>query len=245
MLLFLRSRANVHTRIRAQTVRAIAIWLLVVTSACGQGTLPECFVEFPVYDPKGLRLDGFQITSAKIIEPEHSAGTDLFDVPLEEQPFRVRGNRLYFPRLNLDTVSLYVGLARGEDQSTHKRVALESCQQRESIVFGQAKPLWEEANWLDKVGQLTGCDFTGDWWVRIDPLFGVPPNGASPFGNPYDGFVDATGKFSFSVRYGVRHLMIVGKDADPLKTFAVNLEYSGDSDLGDFDLTDSCPVDSP
>jgi hypothetical protein len=54
--------------------------------------------------------------------------------------------------------------------------------------------------------------------------------------------VEESGKFSVSARYGARHLIIVGKDADPVKVFTVNLDYSSGSDLGEFDLSDSCPV---
>jgi hypothetical protein len=160
--------------------------LLMAASACGQATLPECFVEFPVYDPNGLRQAGFAVASVKILQPEESAGTEVLNLPIEEQPLLVRGDRLYFEKRYLDTVALDVTLKREGDE-TNKWIALESCRQRESIFVGQRKPDYEEANWIDRVGQLVGCEFEGDWWIRIQPLFGVPPRGAAPFGNPYDG----------------------------------------------------------
>jgi hypothetical protein len=54
--------------------------------------------------------------------------------------------------------------------------------------------------------------------------------------------IPSTGEFTIRARHGVRHLLVVGRDEHPVKTFAINMVAGqAQSDLGELDVSDSCP----
>lgn len=74
--------------------------------------------------------------------------------------------------------------------------------------------------------------------------FGVPPEPGPPLGSTYDGCLEpTTGEFTIRTRRGVRHMIVVGKGKDSVKVFAANLiAESPIADMGEFDLSGSCPA---
>lgn len=59
----------------------------------------------------------------------------------------------------------------------------------------------------------------------------------------YEGRIDpANGSFTLEASMrGVRHVLVVGTDKQPLKVFAVDVIVGGKNDAGDLDLSGSCP----
>ena len=74
-------------------------------------------------------------------------------------------------------------------------------------------------------------------------MFGVPDEDEIDIDLATDGYLrPLTGEFTIQARHGVRHMLLVGRQADPVKVFAVNLDAGpADGNLGEFDLSDSCP----
>jgi hypothetical protein len=68
------------------------------------------------------------------------------------------------------------------------------------------------------------------------------------FGGPdresaFDGFVEPNGDFSLVVNpYGVRHLLVVGKDNQALHVIGFDVTLGKVSDVGVVDLSGKCPV---
>jgi hypothetical protein len=64
------------------------------------------------------------------------------------------------------------------------------------------------------------------------------------FGNSplsHEGYIRADGSFTLEVQDGHRHVIVVGKDAMPLKVIAVNVVEGPVADLGIVDVTGNCP----
>jgi hypothetical protein len=114
---------------------------------------------------------------------------------------------------------------------------LVDCQQRNSLRYGQEFDGFDVA-WSTISGHLSGCQFTGDWWVRAMPMFGGP--GAAW---AYDGHIRSDGKFSISGNMpGVRHMIVVGKDKQPIRVIAVDVTVGiAENEAGSVDLTGLCP----
>jgi hypothetical protein len=62
-------------------------------------------------------------------------------------------------------------------------------------------------------------------------------------GMAYDGHIKADdGSFSVQVgSSGGRHLMVVGKDRSPVKSFGIDVNAGGKNETGVLDLSGSCP----
>lgn len=223
------------------TLIRIAV-LICVTSAgmFGQDALPECFVEFSAYDALGERL------RPVLVAETFSIGRTAFDVgpsllERDEHGIQaiVRGRRLYFPRALIGPSPLRVSVRHAASgRSSDKVIALTACRAHETISMGEVT--WELG---DLVGftfnsRLHGCRVDGDWWVRAEPLFG--------WTDAYESTVEPTdGSFTIVSRFGVRHLIVVGRGRDIVKVFARNLDPTQPKvDPGYFDVGDSCPEEN-
>lgn len=219
-------------RIARRLILGGAVWPLMAVSLVAQGSMPECFVEFAVYDTTGNRLNGFEVEN--VTGQEERSGMWLGNrQELEPEILRPvrQGSMLYFRRELLDPPTpLFVRLERSQPwRSTSAGIVLTSCRQRESLFLGGNE------TGVRRQGRLVGCSFDADWWIRYGSLFGPTIT--------YETRVEpTTGLFPLSARYVDRQLIVVGKGNSPIKAFAVDISpMDGEKALGSFDVSDSCP----
>lgn len=88
------------------------------------------------------------------------------------------------------------------------------------------------------VGHLSGCEFTGDWWVRAMPMFGPPGEAWA-----YDGHIRSNGDFTLGGKMpGVRHMLVVGKGKQAIKVVALDVAVGiTRNDAGNIELGGTCP----
>lgn len=219
--------------------------LLTALSTCATTPPRKCFIEFAVHGPLGDQLSGFRVTSAESIIRE----TDEERLGLQYDPIRriAVGNRLYADEVDYHD-TLAVTLERVPDESVVKLVNGHECEQYESVFFGErASGSHEYASWFERRGRLVGCALDDDWWIRSSPLLRAAVEPGPPVGDTHDAYLEpSSGDFTIRARHGVRHIFVVGRGKDPVRVFTVNLDAGSDApvDLGEYDLSDSCPVDS-
>lgn len=208
----------------------------------------KCFIDFSVYDPQGERLGRFHVVSAKSVQdsPHQPSPEELLGAGGEPYRLHARGNRIYFDELRwFDWLD--VTLRRPSGQEVRQTVSRTDCKQYESVFLGeQADGTHNYADWFERRGRLVGCALDQHWWIRSSSLFGVPPEPGPRLGSTSEGYLEpTTGEFEIRARHGVRHMIVVGKGPDPVKVFAANLiAGSPVADLGEFDLSGSCPATS-
>ena len=146
----------------------------------------------------------------------------------------VDGERLYFPK-DLLSLTLRIAFRNRQGVRHFDRVTLLDCIQRVSLVAGQLDS--GDDVWATTIkGRIVGCKLSGDWWIRAVPMFG-PQQSLSHEGviRPTDGVFHITGSL-----VGVRHLLIVGKNGRPAKSFATNVTVGAANDVGPLDISGSC-----
>ncbi len=110
------------------------------------------------------------------------------------------------------------------------------CPQRVSLRFGVADA-YGDVSFQTVRGRLSGCKFTGDWWIRAMPMFGTysPPM-------PVEGWIQEDGSFSISGQMdGERYIVIIGKAKSPLKTVGIDVTAGRAADAGVIDMSSACP----
>jgi hypothetical protein len=215
----------------SRIVSVVCVLCIVCQCACGFQS-SACYIDMPVYDATGNRLD-FKISR---VTPE---GFETNLLTSSQADFRVanEGSRLYFPKKLIGMRMIEVTLANETGQSVVCHTRLLSCQQRVSIEEGMVdKGLDVSGSTL--TGHLTGCSFFGDWWVQLVPMFGGTeyPQIHEGLVRSADGFFNITSNFR-----GERHILVVGKGKDTVRVVGVNLVSGSDNDAGRIDLTGSCP----
>jgi len=92
--------------------------------------------------------------------------------------------------------------------------------------------------WSVIKGRINGCTLAGDWWIRAVPMFGSQD---SPI--IHEGFINLSdGAFWIpSSIHGERHIIVIGRDKEPLKVLAFDAAEGGKNDVGAVDLSNSCP----
>lgn len=192
----------------------------------------RCAVDVRVYDPRGNRLQ-FRVTRVSVQEsPEQNL--------LASKPGVVEtsGDRLLF----LNRLLRRVFVATIEDTAGRrmkKQFILMQCPQRVSARFGVLET-YGDVSFQMLQGRFSGCQFTGDWWVRAMPMFGD----FSTLG-AVEGQVGRDGSFALSGQIsGERHVIVVGKDAKPIWVFAADVTLGRSNDVGLIDLAGRCPADS-
>ncbi len=193
-----------------------------------------CFVEVPVYDAAGRRLP-FRIAAVTVDRLESRDPL----APNNEFDMSVSGNRLYFSegalRRGLHEVEMRLEDGRGARAET--LITLTSCHQRASVEYGNSDHGVDAAGSRIS-GRLTGCRLAGDWWIRALPMFGQRPAGLY-----FDGYIRlADGSFWIDGGMcGERHLVVVGRDTQPIKAVGVNVVRGESNDAGLIDLSGLCP----
>jgi hypothetical protein len=120
------------------------------------------------------------------------------------------------------------------------RVALMHCQQRMSVEYGGIREGLGtgDVRWSRISGKITGCKLVGDWWIRAVPMFGSHDSPVI-----HEGFINLSdGVFSIvSTIHGERHIIVIGRDKEPLKVLGFDAAEGGRNDIGVIDMRDSCP----
>jgi len=206
--------------------RLSALGLLVaIAAACGQGSRTPCSLAVPGYDARGNRIP-FRIVS---VVPEGEV-VDLLKI---EGEYRVSADNetIHFPETFIGMRPLVITLQDPKGRQMKHRVGRTACQQRASFQYGLLDT-GDEVAWAVVSGQLAGCRFQGDWWVRAMPLFGQPT---------YEGYVQPDGKFQLETPQGTRHIVVFGSGKIPVKVQAFDVVVGGKNDMGVVDLSGACP----
>lgn len=212
---------------RVFIVRCLFATLLVVCASCAERS--SCTLDLPVYNAFGERIE-FTITA---VTPTDKPDANL----LRLRPKEVR--RLSNSQLDLDRSILgrmiSVTLTNRTGTKITESVPFMQCQQRTSFRVGRSEAYGDTAGETIK-GRLTGCQFTGDWWIRATNMFGVDvPRG------PIETRVEQDGSFSLiGPMAGERHVIVIGKDKTPLAVFGTNVTEAGQNDLGTLDMSGRC-----
>lgn len=195
-------------------------------------SLPPCFVDLPVYDAGGNR------TSFKISEVSPEGERQINLTTVEQLRYRVvaRGTRLYFHRAMIGKRRIEVTLQDSKARKVVRRVALMNCRQKTSFREGMADT-GLDVSWSVVRGRLTGCRFAGDWWIRAVPMFDGHETAII-----HEGIIDPDGSFQITSSFtGERHIIVVGRDKDPVQAFAANVVAGRDNELGTKDIQNACP----
>lgn len=191
---------------------------------------PRCVLHLPVYDAFGAPLS-FVVNEVR----GEGRTTNLLRLADPRLRFVVTGTTLHFPRAVLGRqIELLVTLADGT--SPRWLVPLFSCRQRFSLRAGQQQDAGDDVSVSTLIGRVRGCPLSGDWWVRVVPMFGRTA------GLAHEGFLDPTGHFLVESSFtGERHILIIGKDRDVVTALGINLKVGAKNVAPDLDLSSSCP----
>jgi hypothetical protein len=214
-------------------VRAVLLALLFGGITSGVEMPAPCFVEIPVYDATGNRLE---VTVTEVSFAEGAPGIDLLTTSRQEYRVTRGKDRLYFSKRILGRI-VELTLAVQAGMRAKKRVALMDCQQRTSLQYGELDS-GADVRASSLKGRISGCQIVGDWWIRAMPMFGAHADPASYEGyiRPGDGSFWLTG----SMR-GERHIVVIGKDRQPIRAFGTDVVVGGENELGIVELGTSCP----
>jgi len=197
---------------------------------CAEAGQEACVVEVPVYDAFGSRLD-FRVTR---VSPQHKSDVNL----LKEAPKLIgsRGHRILFYDHSIITRAFEVTLEGPKGARVTTEMIVMDCPMRRSLFYGQSD-IGHDVWGVRVAGRLSGCHFAGDWWVRALPMFGG--HGGV---HAVDGTVKSDGTLSLVVgAYGVRHILVIGKDKQPIKVIGFDVTIGKESNIGVVDLGGHCP----
>ena len=233
-MMFLDSRISTVWRVSCfQVVKVVVLVLLQSTSSRATEPRLPCFLEVAVYDPRGTRLP-FKITA---VNPVGNTKINLLTDKRTKGQLSAKGDRLLFSDSVIRReVEITVSDTQRTSISIKKEITLWSCQQRLSVQHGVLDTGYDAACSLIS-GRVSGCSFTGDWWIRATPMF----EGGSL---TYEGYINPE-KGSFQIAVGTRggrHILVIGKDRSPVKVLAIDVVGAGTTDAGTLDLSASCPT---
>jgi hypothetical protein len=201
--------------------------MTVISAACA--SRPTCFVELPGYNEFGAPITA-EVASVTVGEDK----TDLTKSVTKEHQVVVDRHRIYFDRSLIGGRPIDVGVKGQSGRQIIVSVALTACQQRNSVQFGR-QDAGADVAWTNVTGALSGCKINGDWWVRATPMFGSQGQKA------YEGYISPAGNFSIDVELGVRHLFVIGRAEEPIKTVAFNVVAGRRNIIDKIDVTKECP----
>lgn len=213
---------------RGRVVVRLLLGVLAASAyACAQSA---CVVEIPVYDTSGNKLE-FNVTA---VAPQDRRDVNLLS--LRPNAVRSVGDRISFSDRTLLRRVLVVTLENARGAKITQPVFLMQCPQRTSIRFGSSEAPGD-VEFDTMRGRLSGCRFVGDWWVRAMPMFGASTSPAA-----LEGYIQPDGSFSLSGQMaGERHLVVFGKDKQPVLAIGVNVTVGRANEVGTLDLTGHCP----
>lgn len=192
---------------------------------------PPCRLYLPVYDQFGDRLHQFRVTRLTPLQNPQVNLLALF-------PHKVRraGNDQLIVDRSLLGRELQVTLEDQQGARITQPLFFTECFERVSFRVGLTAGYGDSVREL-VIGRLTGCRFTGDWWVRAINMFGPWTAPAIP-----EARVEENGSFRLKgYMLGERHIVVIGKDKWPVEAVGVNIQEGGINDLGTLDLSGRCP----
>ncbi|MDX2180337.1 MAG: hypothetical protein SFV18_12155 [Bryobacteraceae bacterium] len=207
--------------------------LLFLSAKC-QGEKPNtpCFIDVPVYDPFGERLP-FRVVR---VSPENAKHMNLLRTRIDGIQVTSIGSRVVFPAKPILGAEVKTTLEDAKKRRLTTRFVVTDCHMRRSQVYRSSDNGFDVSS-IPVKGRLSGCRFTGDWWVRVLPMFGGPDHVIAA-----DGYVHENGALELAVEtLGVRRILIVGKGKEALRTIAFNTTSGKNSDVGMIDLRGACP----
>lgn len=195
-----------------------------------------CVVEIPVYSATGERLP----FSVAHVTPEGAEGphyVDMLATAIDGIKVTAMGDKvLFWSRRIVGARAIKITLTGPKGAQTSTTVTVTQCRQRTSLTYGQSDLGFDVAG-MYATGQLAGCAFSGDWWVRGLPMFGGGGSHAIR-----DALVRRDGHFVIALpSNGVRHLFIIGKGKQPVRVIAMNMTIGERNDLGRIELGGFCP----
>ncbi len=204
--------------------------MLAVRSAAAP--LPPCFVDVPLYDARGNRLS-YEVLG---VTPEGGKSIDLLTFPEPQYRIVAVGERLHFHGKLVGGRRIEVTLRTKPGRKVVARIALMDCHQRTSLQEGRLDTGLDVSTSTVR-GRFTGCRMAGDWWVSAMPMFH-----GQEYPLLHEGFIRPDGAFSItSSMTGQRHIIVVGKGKEPVKAFAADVVIGGKNEVGNIDLSASCP----
>lgn len=210
------------------------LWLflaMLANQTYAQESQQSCFVEIPVFDARGNPLP-FEIKSVM------SEQGDINLLTTEQKDYRMTAYRdkLYFSERLLGRSGFDITLEY-EKRKLRTRIALMACQQRTSLQYGSLDTGADVA-WSVVKGRVSGCQFSGEWWIRAVPMFGGH-EGISY----HEGYIHpADGAFHIvSSMGGGRHIVVIGKGKDPVRVVGFDVFIGGKNEMGTVDLAGTCP----
>lgn len=214
--------------------RAVFLSLVLATCLSGQSGGLECSLEFRGFDTLGQARNDFELIAVDLPGDEEyyieSASS------LKKKGMVIDGPNIRFSPDHVGPEPVSFGLQYGPDLTEFRSINVElaSCLQRQTVFLGRLGYEMADAGYSISRGRLKGCEFDGDWWVRVDPLFGP--------GSSYESDVEPeTGLFTVVSATWVRHVVLVGKGGSPVKAFTIDGNAYPPEDLGSFDLGGDCP----
>ena len=123
----------------------------------------------------------------------------------------------------------------GQKLLSKHTVSVTNCPQRITIVTDSLVGPNDSVGTL-VFGKIQGCKITGDWWVRVYPMFGSEKTDAA-----VEGTVQKDGSFQASgYMGGQRSLLIVGRGKEPVEVIGLNIYTGKINQIGTVDLTNRC-----
>lgn len=218
------------SRDRRRVILSCAVLVFFGAPLCVTGAEKACIVEIPVYDFLGKKLS-FAVTR---VVPQDGAALNLLTV--RPNAIKSEGDKLLVMDPSLLRRVVIATLTSAKREQITQRILLMQCPQRTSVRFGSSEAYGDLA-FQTVHGRLLGCRFTGDWWVRAMPMFGSYSSSTG-----MEGPVNQDGSFALSGQViGQRHILVVGKDEQPVKAVGVDVAAGKPNDAGSIDLSGVCP----
>lgn len=222
------------TRFGKLPLRLLLLVSFFTLTASAQWPWPKCSYHLPLFDAVGTPVP-FTIVG---VRPD-TANINLLNAKDAKLRFVVQGQRLRFPEalvspsaVKFVRVDLQI---KGERGLISRRIPLNSCSPRFSLQTGELDSGKDVGSSL-ATGRLTGCAISGDWWIRMVPMFGSQEGSLI-----HEGIVRNDGYFEVDSSFrGQRHILVIGRDRRPLKAIGVNLTVGGTNNLGDVAMAGSC-----
>lgn len=223
----------------------LSIGLAAVGSALAVGApLPPCFVDLPVFNEYGHRIDGAILSVSLQGVPESDL---LHPITDKRRAFHVKivGQRIYFEKSLVDFVPLRIEFRsrfrNGQRKPMAHSVIVPVFDCRQTFTLQQGESGMESEAVITRIeGRIVGCSVDRNWWVRVVPMFGGQDLGAQSI---FDGYLDVdTGVYRVVAPLrGVRQIVIIGRDDKTIGAFGVNLTRGKrNEDMGDVDLRAAC-----
>jgi hypothetical protein len=212
-------------------VLACAVFLCILQAKMVAGT---CRLHVPVYDARGFPLP-FRVSEVGLdvdgkVVSLHGRRIDGILTTIAENRVLFSSERIVGRR------GIRVVLEGPKGARITSQVVVMSCEQRHSLVYGQEDSGLDVAGGVIS-GRLSGCAFSGDWWLRSIGLFGGHEGMVAD-----DGAVQADGSFRIPIAAtGVRRIVVIGKGRMPVKSVAVDVISGRPVEMGVVDLSGVCP----